>query len=119
MLFTFNRRVESVTGEVDEGQIAQVVPRMPVVLANEVNGLVPCQGRDPGPQVGVSRVVAEMAEMRNDRQPNLLDAIALIGSREMPKSDTATDHGVEEAVKPVPGRGELCGGRQALRESAK
>ena len=35
MLFTFNRRVESLTGEVDEDLIAQVLPRMPVVLANE------------------------------------------------------------------------------------
>jgi len=56
-----------------------------------------------------------MAEMCNDLQPNLLDAIALIGSREMPKSDTATDHGVDEAVKPVPGRGQSSGGCQALR----
>jgi hypothetical protein len=60
-----------------------------------------------------------MAEMRNDLQPNLLDAIALIGSREMPKSDTATDHGIEKVVKLVPGRGESCGGRQALRAERK
>src|SRR5271157_1411583 len=113
MSFTFDRRVEFVTGEVDEDPIAQVLPRMPGVLANEVHGLVPCQGRDPAPQVGVSWVVAEMAEMRNDLQPSLLDAIGLIGSREMPKSDTATDHGVDEAVKPVPGRGQSSGGCQA------
>jgi len=63
----------------------------------------------------VSWFVAEMAEMRNDLQPNPLDAIVLIGFREMPKSDTATDHGVDKAVKPVPGRGQFCGGCQALR----
>src|SRR5271157_759155 len=100
----FERRLAGRAEERDFQLGGQSVQGMPGAAANQVGGFALNQAIEPGAKPAAVGVRAESSQSRDERDPDLLDAVVEVYRARTTRDGQAPNEGIIDPVKLVPGR---------------